>query len=126
MTHSYCHGPNLQHSDAFEYQASRSCLCKCLSVVAVLTFEEVYFIISNGNVHICSILYKHDSVNLNDLRMRNFLSIMSVHLKVLWGFLNIISDKMENNLGKMLLNLMKLVVVQILIHVISEKCLCDS
>lgn len=70
----------------------------------------MYFILSNGNVCICSILYKHDSVNLNDLRMHNFLAIMSVHLKHRGGFLNIVSDKLENNLGKML-NLMKLVVV---------------
>jgi len=71
----------------------------------------VYFILSNGNVCICSILYKHDSVNLNDLRMRNFLAIMSIHLKAKGVFLNIVSDKLENNLGKMLLNLMKLVVL---------------
>lgn len=33
--------------------------------------------------------------------MHNFLAIMSVHLKAQEGFLYIISDKMENNLGKM-------------------------
>jgi hypothetical protein len=63
-------------------------------------------------VHL-SVIYKHDSLYLSNLGMHSFLAIISVHLKTSgggWG-LNINSDKLENNLGRMLLNSMKLVVI---------------
>jgi hypothetical protein len=45
----------------------------------------VYFILSNINVHICSILHKHGSINLNDLRMRNFFGHNEYSLEGIWG-----------------------------------------